>query len=91
MTVSSIGPTEVFWGVISRERLPVAATCPNPSTLTAEAVAEAHQHGMAVWPWTTDEPAEQRRLVEIGADGIMTNRPDVLRKVLDGVLPEARG
>jgi glycerophosphoryl diester phosphodiesterase len=56
-------------------------------TLTAEAVDEAHQHGFAVWTWTVDDPTEMRRLISIGADAIMTNRPDVLGTVLEGGRP----
>ncbi len=32
--------------------------------------------------WTVDEPAEMRRLIALGVDSIMTNQPDVLRRVL---------
>jgi glycerophosphoryl diester phosphodiesterase len=51
------------------------------STLAPETVDEAHQHGFAVWAWTVDEPAGMRRLMAMGVDGIMTNRPDVLAAV----------
>lgn len=33
--------------------------------------------------WTVDEPEEMRRLVEDGVGGIMTDRPDLLRTILD--------
>jgi glycerophosphoryl diester phosphodiesterase len=32
--------------------------------------------------WTIDEPEEMRRLLDLGADVIMTNRPEVLEAVL---------
>ena len=32
--------------------------------------------------WTIDEPAEMDRLLDLGVDGIMTDRPAVLRDVL---------
>ena len=41
-----------------------------------------HAHGMAVFAWTVDREADMRALVEAGADGIMTDRPDVLARVL---------
>ena len=31
--------------------------------------------------WTVDEPEEMRRLIALGVDSIMTNQPDVLRRV----------
>lgn len=33
--------------------------------------------------WTVDDPGEMRRLVAEGVGGIMTDRPDLLRQVLD--------
>jgi glycerophosphoryl diester phosphodiesterase len=33
--------------------------------------------------WTVDDPEEMRRLVAEGVGGIMTDRPDLLRRVLD--------
>jgi glycerophosphoryl diester phosphodiesterase len=32
--------------------------------------------------WTIDEPDEMHRLLELGVDGIMTDRPSVLKQVL---------
>ena len=33
--------------------------------------------------WTIDEPDEMDRLLDLGVDGIMTDRPAVLRDVLE--------
>lgn len=45
-------------------------------------VAAAHEAGVAVHVWTIDEADEMRRLVALGVDGIMTDRPSVLAAVL---------
>ncbi len=45
-------------------------------------IQEAHQHNMAVNFWTINDPDDMRRLVELGADGIITDNPDVLLDVL---------
>jgi glycerophosphoryl diester phosphodiesterase len=42
---------------------------------------KAHAIGLAVHVWTIDEPAEIHRLLDLGVDGIMTDRIDVLRDV----------
>ena len=52
-------------------------------TLVRPAVlAAAHRHDVAVHVWTIDEPAEMHRLLDMGVDGIMTDRPSVLRRVM---------
>ncbi len=41
-----------------------------------------HEQGRFLWAWTIDEEDEMRRLLELGVDGIMTNRPDLLDDVM---------
>ncbi|HEV7590058.1 MAG TPA: glycerophosphodiester phosphodiesterase [Longimicrobium sp.] len=45
-------------------------------------VAELHARNAAVHVWTIDEEADLRRLLEWGVDGIVTDRPDRLARVL---------
>lgn len=42
----------------------------------------AHDRLLPVHVWTIDEPAEMHRLLDLGVDGIMTDRPSVLKDVL---------
>ncbi len=52
-------------------------------TIVDEAfVAAAHRHGVAVHVWTIDDAAEMARLLDLGVDGIMTDRPSVLADLL---------
>lgn len=46
-------------------------------------VDRCHRDGLAVHVWTIDESAEMDRLLDLGVDGIMTDRPAVLRSVLE--------
>ena len=46
-------------------------------------VDAAHSHNMAVHYWTINDPEEMRELIEIGADGIMTDYPHLLQEVYD--------
>ncbi len=46
-------------------------------------VEVAHQQGLAVHVWTIEEESEMRQLVELGVDGIITDRPTALVGVLD--------
>jgi glycerophosphoryl diester phosphodiesterase len=55
---------------------------PDFRSLTADQVREAHQLGIRVFPWTPDNAADMRRLLEMEVDGIITNRPDRLSRLL---------
>lgn len=52
----------------------------------ARFVAAAHRAGLPVHVWTVDERAQMEALLDLGVDGIMTDRPRVLRSVM-----QARG
>ncbi len=45
-------------------------------------VDTAHRRGLPVHVWTIDERAQMERLLDLGVDGIMTDRPAVLKEVL---------
>jgi glycerophosphoryl diester phosphodiesterase len=49
-----------------------------------ELVAAAHARGIAVRFWTINDTAAMRRLLDLGADGLITDHPDRLRDVLAG-------
>ncbi len=46
-------------------------------------VRRAHEAGLDVFVWTVNDAARMAELVAIGVDGIITDHPDVARKVVD--------
>lgn len=64
------------------ERLQVPAHHRGQEVVTRRLVEAAHEMGLRVDVWTIDEPREMRRLLDLGADVIMTNRPGDLAEVL---------
>jgi glycerophosphoryl diester phosphodiesterase len=52
--------------------------------VTPELVRRAHERGLRVDVWTIDHEPDMRRLLGFGVDGIMTDRPDILTRVLRG-------
>jgi glycerophosphoryl diester phosphodiesterase len=50
--------------------------------ITPKLVELAHRHGVRVHVWTIDDADEMRRLLDLGVDGIMTDRIDSLRDVM---------
>lgn len=45
----------------------------------------AHEHNVAVQYWTVNDEDEMRQLVEMGADGIMTDYPHKLKAIYDSM------
>ena len=84
---TSLGPGGVAgmkYGTLRRTAA-MAAQVPvrqGPLTVTDQKfVDRCHRMGVAVHVWTIDDAAEMHRLLDLGVDGIMTDRPEVLRSV----------
>lgn len=45
-------------------------------------VRYAHRRGIEVHVWTVDQAGQMQALLDLGVDGLVTDRPDVLRDVL---------
>ena len=74
-------------GTPSRDQLPALARFadqvnPHHSSVDASYVHAVHDAGMDCLVWTVDAPADMNRAVDIGVDGIISNKPDVLERVL---------
>lgn len=51
--------------------------------LTPELFAEAKALGLQVYVWTVNDPVDMAKLVRLGVDGLITDRPDLARKLLE--------
>lgn len=52
------------------------------TVMTPSFVRAAHARNLAVEPWTINDEETMREFIEWGVDGIITDRPDILLKVL---------
>ena len=91
-TATATGETALFWAT-AQGPLPGA---PNPRyqalqvpieldgipVVTPEFVQRAHANGLAVHVWTINDREQMEWLLDIGVDGIMTDRPTLLEEVL---------
>jgi len=90
---SSMGPRQVAalraasLGLPLRPRgadcVQVPTTAKGLTLVDRRFVNRCHGAGLPVHVWTIDEPDEMHRLLDLGVDGIMTDRPSVLRAVLE--------
>jgi glycerophosphoryl diester phosphodiesterase len=62
-------------GLLQRARATAAGL--HYSVASAGAIRRAHDVGAAVYVWTVDDPRRAQRLVDAGADGIITNDPRI--------------
>ncbi len=53
------------------------------SSVTPTMIAEAHELGLAVIPWTVNTTADMARLMDMGVDGIITDYPTRLRTLME--------
>ena len=54
---------------------------PYSGDVTPALVSESHGLGLKVVVWTVNKPDDIARLIDIGVDGIISDRPDLLRQV----------
>ena len=50
--------------------------------VTPAFVEVLHAAGVPMWPWTVNDDADLRAMLDTGVDGIITNHPDRLTSIL---------
>lgn len=56
---------------------------PHYKLVTKEFIIKAHDAGLKVVPWTIDHPEDMMKFIEMNVDGIITNDPKLLIKILN--------
>ena len=91
---TSAGPREVAAAVAASRGLPRPRATSTPVALqvpvslrgvpivTPRLIEQSHARGVEVHVWTIDDPDHMGRLLDWGVDGLMTDRPSVLKSVL---------
>ena len=89
-TATAVGPVGVGWAVVGPRSMQMAGSCgdayqvPHRLTrygaplVTPTFIDAAHRLGRAVHVWTVNEISEARELMDMGVDGIVTDRPDLM-------------
>ncbi|MBN1887740.1 MAG: hypothetical protein JW850_07105 [Thermoflexales bacterium] len=61
---------------------PHEARHPHYTMLTPSSLQALRRRGYRVNVWTVNDPADMRRMIEMGVDAIITDRPDTLAHIL---------
>ncbi len=64
------------------EKRGVTMSIPYHLAMTKELIDDFHAHGVSVYPWTVDTKEDMDRIFGMGADGVLTNRIDLLNAYL---------
>lgn len=93
-TSASPGEVLTFWTAVANDEAPpaplpyeafqVPVTYEGVTVVDEAFVTAAHECGVAVHVWTIDDVETMRGLLDLGVEGVVTNRPSVLEQVLVG-------
>ncbi|NRG16293.1 glycerophosphodiester phosphodiesterase [Rhizobiales bacterium] len=55
----------------------------NTGQISLGLIRRAHDEGKQVYAWTVDDPLTMSRMISMGVDGLITNRPALARQVME--------
>lgn len=85
MQVSGIFDTFIVAEVKKYRSLGYGFISLKKKTVTGELISACHDQKIKVYVWTLDDEEEIRRFIEWGVDGMYSNKPMVLKRVVDGL------
>jgi glycerophosphoryl diester phosphodiesterase len=74
--------TEVTGCAVAAHDIGAGWLSPWDGMTTPDLVTAAHDAGLGIIVWTVNDPPRMKELADLGVDGIVTDRPDLLRQVL---------
>jgi glycerophosphoryl diester phosphodiesterase len=80
--IDATSPAEIV-AQLSEVQLYATGIGPLKTNVTSAVVEAAHADCLLVHPYTVDDASEMEALLAMGVDGMFTDRPDLLRQVLD--------
>lgn len=69
------------------QALQIPETYEGQTLVTRQSIAAAHAFGIEIHVWTVNQAQDMERLLRMGVDGVMSDRPAVLQKVAALTLP----
>jgi glycerophosphoryl diester phosphodiesterase len=69
-------------GEPTRQSPPAGSGLPKASSELMN-IGSLHQAGYKIVPYTVDDPARMKALIALGVDGLISDRPDLVRQVVD--------
>jgi len=82
--LGGLDPADFDGSIVRLVRASGAGTWgPDYRDLDAKRIEQAHALGLRVVPWTVNDVTDMQRMLAFDADGIITDRPDVLRALLE--------
>ncbi len=79
-----VSPSEPERALERAEALAAEAVNPHFVLADGQFIQAAHDADLAVYVYTVDDEEQMRRFLDLGADGLFTNRPDRMRALLAG-------
>lgn len=73
---------QVAWSLRDCDGLQVPVSFRGVPVVTERTLAAAHAAGRFVHVWTVNDPAQMHRLLDLGVDGLVSDRADLLKEVL---------